>query len=174
MPISFVKHINNVLGVSANCQTILLNRLKIKQTQHHVVLLKYDEGLRPSLHAAARQMEYLPFSLAALYEKVSRTGPALLRALVTSSEERLAPTMEELGHSAVLPGWQLWIVDGNHLPSGGKRLGALRRERGAALPGFPLWSTTSIDSTARSRHGDLRRCQGFVHHPRAVQASTPA
>jgi IS4 transposase len=95
-------------------------------------------GLRPSLHAAARQMEDLPVSLAALYDKVSRTEPALLRALVTGSAERLAPTIEELGYSSILPGWQLRVVDGNHLPSTEKRLGALRRERGAARPGFSV------------------------------------
>ncbi len=95
-------------------------------------------GLRPSLHAAARQMENLPVSLAALYDKVSRTEPALLRALVTGSAQRLTPTIEELGYSAMLPGWQLRIVDGNHLPSSEKRLGPLRRERGAARPGFSV------------------------------------
>jgi IS4 transposase len=95
-------------------------------------------GLRPSLHAAAPQMEDLPVSLAALYDKVSRTEPALLRALVIGSAQRLAPTIEELGCSAILPGWQLRVVDGNHLPSSEKRLGALRRERGAARPGFSV------------------------------------
>lgn len=95
-------------------------------------------GLRPSLHAAARQMDDLPVSLAALYDKVSRTEPALLRALVVGSAERLTPTIEELGCSAIFPGWQLRIVDGNHLPSTEKRLGALRRERGAARPGFSV------------------------------------
>ncbi len=44
-------------------------------------------GLRPSLHAAARTMD----TLAALYDKVNRTEPALLRALVRGSAERLAP-----------------------------------------------------------------------------------
>lgn len=97
-----------------------------------------SQGLRPSLHAAARQMDDLPVSLAALYDKVSRTEPALLRALVTGSAQRLAPTIEELGCSAILPGWQLRVVDGNHLPSTEKRLGALRRERGAARPGFSV------------------------------------
>ena len=95
-------------------------------------------GLRPSLHAAARQMDDLPVTLAALYDKVSRTEPALLRALVTGSAERLTPTIEALGCPAILPGWQLRIVDGNHLPSTEKRLGALRRERGAARPGFSV------------------------------------
>jgi len=101
-------------------------------------------GLRPSLHAAARQMEDLSVSLAALYDKVSRTEPALLRALVTGSAERLVPTIKELGHSAILPGWQLRVVDGNHLPSSEKRLGALRRERGPPGLVFSLWFTTPI------------------------------
>lgn len=92
-------------------------------------------GLLPSLHAAARQMEDFPVSLAAPYDKVSRTEPALLRAF-TGSAQRLAPTIEELGCSAIFPGWQLRVADGNHLPSSEKRLGALRRERGAARPDF--------------------------------------
>ena len=70
-------------------------------------------GLRTSLHAAARQMDDLPVTLAALYDKVSRTEPALLRTLVTGSAERLSPTIEELDCSAILPGWQLRAVDGN-------------------------------------------------------------
>jgi hypothetical protein len=36
-------------------------------------------GLRPSLHAAARNLETLPVSLSALYDEVSRTEPAILR-----------------------------------------------------------------------------------------------
>ena len=39
-------------------------------------------SLQPSLHAAARKMEHLPVSLAALYDKVNRTELPLLRALV--------------------------------------------------------------------------------------------
>ena len=47
-------------------------------------------GLRPSLHAAARKMERLPVSLAALYDKVNRTEPAVLRALVGFVKAMLA------------------------------------------------------------------------------------
>ncbi|WP_347908736.1 IS4 family transposase [Pseudomonas grandcourensis] len=112
-------------------------------------------GLRPSLHAAARQMEGLPVTLAALYDKVSRTEPALLRALVTGSAERLAPTIKELGCSAILPSWQLRIVDGNHLPSTEKRLGALRRERGAARPGFSV----VVYDPDRDQIVDLQPCE---------------
>jgi len=37
-------------------------------------------GLRPSLHAPARQMPTLPVSLASLYDKVNHTEPGVLRA----------------------------------------------------------------------------------------------
>ncbi|OPG68398.1 hypothetical protein B1219_27280 [Pseudomonas ogarae] len=33
--------------------------------------------------------------------------------MVTGSTQRLAPTLEEMGSSAMLPGWQQRVVDGN-------------------------------------------------------------
>ena len=42
-------------------------------------------GMRPSLHAAARQHEGLAVSLAALYDKVKRSEPAVLRGLISGS-----------------------------------------------------------------------------------------
>ena len=95
-------------------------------------------GLRPSLHAAARQMPTLPVSLGSLYDKVNHTEPAILRALVRGSAERLAPVMAALGTEASLPGWQVRVLDGNHLPASEKRLAPLRGFRGAALPGQSL------------------------------------
>ncbi len=97
-------------------------------------------GLRPSLHAAARQMAALPVSLAALYDKVNHTEPGVLRALIRGSAERLAPLMAAVGHGgpAGLPGWRLRVLDGNHLPASEQRLAPLRGHRGAALPGQSL------------------------------------
>jgi IS4 transposase len=95
-------------------------------------------GLRPSLHAAARTLETLPVSLTALYDKVKRTEPGLLRALVQGSAERLKPVMARWSTGASLPGWQLRVLDGNHLPASEKRLASLRGHRGAALPGHSL------------------------------------
>ena len=92
-------------------------------------------GLRPSLHAAARQMAGLPVSLASLYDKVRHTEPAILRALVRGSAERLAPVMAAVGGRTSLPGWQVRVLDGNHLAASEKRLAPLRGFRGAALPG---------------------------------------
>jgi len=98
-------------------------------------------GMRPSLHAAAQKMrDALPVSLAALYDKVNRVEPEVVRALVTGSAVRLAPVMLRLRRSIppILPGWRVRIVDGNHLPASEKRLAPLRGFRGAALPGHSL------------------------------------
>ena len=96
-------------------------------------------GLRPSLHAAARQMPGLPVSLACLYDKVNHTEPGILRALVRGSAERLGPVAAAMGqYAGSLPGWRLRVLDGNHLPASEKRLGPLRGFRGAALPGQSL------------------------------------
>lgn len=83
-------------------------------------------------------MEGLSVSVAALYNKVNRTEPELLRALVSVSAERLMPTVETLGRSSILLGWQVRIVDVNHLPATQKRLGPLRTVRGAARLGFSV------------------------------------
>jgi len=103
------------------------------------LMLLVTLGLRPSLHAAARKMaERLPVSLAALYAKLQRTEPAVLRALVQGSAERLLALMGALPECSSLPGWQLRVFDGNHLPASEKRLAPLRGFRGAALPGHTL------------------------------------
>ena len=95
-------------------------------------------GLRPSLHAAARKMHDLPVSLAALYDKVKRTEPRVLRALVRGSAERLLPLVQALEPTPSLAGWRLRVLDGNHLPASDKRLAALREQRAAVLPGHAL------------------------------------
>jgi hypothetical protein len=93
-------------------------------------------GLPSSLHAAAREAEDLTVSLPALDDKVNRTEPDLLCALVRGSAARLAPVMTAAGtgHPS-LPGYALRVLDGNHLPGRDKRLKPLRAHHGAALPG---------------------------------------
>ncbi|HEU4407101.1 MAG TPA: transposase [Polyangiaceae bacterium] len=96
-------------------------------------------GQRPSLHAAA-QRQGLPVSVQALYGKVRRTEPAVLRALVRGAYARLAPVYDALGRTEVplCQGFAVRIVDGNDLPASEKRLGPLRGFRGAAMPGQSL------------------------------------
>jgi hypothetical protein len=97
-------------------------------------------GLQPSVHAAARSRESLRVSLSALYDKLNHTEPALGRALVKQSAQRLAPVVEQFrkGHTSVCPGYRVRIVDGNCLAPSEKRLKALRKVRSAALPGRSL------------------------------------
>ena len=100
-------------------------------------------GLRPSLHAAAKKAlreGKLPVSIAALYDKINHTEPALVRALVAGSARRLAPVLEAMAPEppASVPGYRLRILDGNHLAASEKRLKPLRGFRGAALPGQSL------------------------------------
>lgn len=102
-------------------------------------------GLRPSLHAAAQQAiaeGELGVSLAALYEKVNHAEPAVLRALIGGSAERLTSVVRHLAPSAAdrpaLAGYRLRIVDGNHLPATEHRVAPLRGLRSPALPGLSL------------------------------------
>ncbi|WP_081466024.1 IS4 family transposase [Stigmatella aurantiaca] len=96
-------------------------------------------GLRPSLHAAAKASE-VGASVAALYEKVNRMEPGLVRALVRGSAQRLEPVVQPLrtGEKLWAEGYRVRIMDGNHLPASQKRLKPLREFRGAALPGHSL------------------------------------
>ena len=92
-------------------------------------------GLWPSLYAAARKMENLPVSLAALYDKVKRTELPLLRAVVQVSSARLQSIAAALDEAPCVPGWQVRVVNGNYLPSSQKRLASLQGHRRAVLPG---------------------------------------
>lgn len=97
-------------------------------------------GIQPSVHAAAQAGRDLPVSLAALYDKIKRTEPALGRALVSGSAKRLCPVVSELRGKLplALPGYRTRILDGNHLAASEKRLKLLRSLRGTALPGHSL------------------------------------
>jgi hypothetical protein len=50
-------------------------------------------GLRPSVHAAAKTCKDLPVSVQALYDKIRRTSPRLVRALVQQSAVRLGEVL---------------------------------------------------------------------------------
>lgn len=97
-------------------------------------------GLRPSVHAAAQACTDLPVSIQALYDKIRRTEPNLVQALVAGSATRLGQILMPMlpDQAPIVPGYRLRIVDGNHLPASEKRLKPLRGFRGAVLPGQSL------------------------------------
>jgi IS4 transposase len=79
-------------------------------------------------------------SVQALYDKIRRTSPHLIRALVQQSAVRLGDVLTPMmkDKAPTVSGYRLRIVDGNHLPASEKRLKPLRGFRGAALPGQSL------------------------------------
>lgn len=97
-------------------------------------------GMRPSVHAAFQAAPGIPVSVQALYGKIKRTDPGLVRALVRGGGERLLPVVESMcgTSSPAIKGYRVRIIDGNHLPASEKRLKPLRAFRGAALPGQSL------------------------------------
>jgi IS4 transposase len=96
-------------------------------------------GLRPSVHAAAKSVD-LPVTVQALYGKLKKAEPQVIRALVGESAQRLISVVRELApkKAATVKGFRLRITDGNHLPASEKRLRELREVREAALPGQSL------------------------------------
>jgi IS4 transposase len=97
-------------------------------------------GLKPSLHAAAQARSELGVSLTALYDKVNRTEPEVVGALVREGAEKLAPVVKfmKARQAPWAAGYRVRVLDGNHLAASEKRLKPLRGFRGAALPGQSL------------------------------------
>jgi IS4 transposase len=98
-------------------------------------------GLRPSLHAAAKAtVNQLGVSLTALYDKVNRMEPGVVRALVRGSAQRLAPVVKPMkgGQAPWAKGYRVRVMDGNCLAATEKRLKPLRGFPGAALPGHSM------------------------------------
>ena len=126
-------------------------------------------GLRPSLHAVAQASPELPVSVQALYDKIKRTEPHLVRALVAASAERLidvlAPMIKD--KAPMVPGYRLRIVDGNHLPASEKWIKPLRGFRGAALPGHSL----VVYDPDLEMVVDLEPCEDAHTQERAVMLS---
>jgi IS4 transposase len=94
-----------------------------------------------SLHAAFQpRRQQVAVGISSLYEKLARLGPGVSEALVQYRVERVEPVLEELEPrgQAVLPGYEVRILDGHHLEGTEHRLKPLRGTRAGALPGQSL------------------------------------
>ena len=94
---------------------------------------------RPSMHAAYQAArERIPVSLTAVYDKLNHVEPGVSAALVRHTALRLAPVIEAMGGAlpALLPGYRVKIVDGNHLAATERRVKVLRASKAGPLPGF--------------------------------------
>ena len=98
-------------------------------------------GVHPTVHAAYQaQNDRLAVSTTALYNKLDRVETGVSAALVRDSARLAEPVVKALraSHPRWLPGYQIKVLDGNHLSSTERRLKALRSTWAAPLPGQAL------------------------------------
>jgi hypothetical protein len=98
-------------------------------------------GVHPTVHAAyTANKEAIGVSTTALYNKLDRVEPEVSAALVHDSAALAEPVVKALraSHPRWIPGYQIKVLDGNHLSATEHRLKALRGTWAAPLPGQAL------------------------------------
>ncbi|NJR63688.1 MAG: IS4 family transposase [Cyanobacteria bacterium CRU_2_1] len=98
-------------------------------------------GMYPSVSAAYKGFEKLVgVSKVSLYSKINGLEPKLSQSLVRYSSEQLSVIHQEFpaGYRSILPGYEVRIIDGNHIGATEHRLEVLRTEAAGALPGQAL------------------------------------
>jgi hypothetical protein len=97
--------------------------------------------VHPSINAAYQRVKAtLPVSLTSVYNKINATEPAVIAELVRHTAERMGSVIDEIGAPlpALVPGYRVRILDGNHLASTERRLQPLRGSKAGPLPGFAI------------------------------------
>ena len=105
------------------------------------LMLEVVCGTRKSVNAAYQAMQAaIPVSIQAVYDKLRGVEPGVAAELVRyAARDGQAVIAALAGASpAVLPGYPVRILDGNHLAATEHRLKALRTYAGGALPGQAL------------------------------------
>jgi IS4 transposase len=98
-------------------------------------------GVRPSVHAAVQaRKDEIDVSMRAIYGKLQGIEPCVSRELVRETADRMARIIDPMGNRLPMwvSGYQVKILDGNHLPRSERRLKELRSLNAAPLPGKTL------------------------------------
>src|SRR5450759_498177 len=98
-------------------------------------------GVRSAVNAAYHaRAETIGVSLKSVYNKLDNVEPNISAALVRTTAQRLEAVVTATGGAlpALLPGYRVKILDGNHLASTEHRIKELRTIRAGALPGQAL------------------------------------
>ena len=98
-------------------------------------------GVHPTVHVAYQANKTaIGVSTTALYNKLDRVETGVSAALVRDSAALAEPVVKALrtSHPRWLPGYQIKVLDGNHLSSTEHRLKELRSTWAAPLPGQAL------------------------------------
>lgn len=98
-------------------------------------------GISASVNAAYQsKTKGMGVSIQSVYNKLNGLEPPIIEALVRHGVSKAQPLIEELDGRlpALLPGYQVKIIDGNHLAATEHRLEVLRDIGSGALPGQAL------------------------------------
>jgi hypothetical protein len=98
-------------------------------------------GTQPHVQAAFHaQVDRLPVTLKAVYDKLQRIEPRVSAELVRFVAQRCEPLIRQLRGTCRdwLPGYRVKVVDGNHLAATQHRLKETRGRAAAPLPGLSL------------------------------------
>ena len=98
-------------------------------------------GISASVNAAYQsKAKGIGVSIQSVYNKLNGLEPPIIEALVRHGVSKAQPLIDELDGRlpALLPGYRVKILDGNHLAATERRLGVLRDVGSAPLPGQAL------------------------------------
>ena len=98
-------------------------------------------GVHSSVHAAYQASpEEIAVSLTSVYNKLNGLEPHLSATLLRHVFHQLEPLQRQLGGvlPELIPGYQMRILDGNHLAVSEHRLGETHQDSAAPLPGQAL------------------------------------
>jgi Transposase DDE domain len=124
-------------------------------------------GVRPSMHAAFQaHSDEISVSINAVYDKLKKIEPHVIRELVRDTSARLARIIDHTGgrFAPWLPGYRVKILDGNHLPRSERRLKELRTQNVAPLPGHSL----VVLDPERMLAIDVFPCEDSYAHERSL------
>jgi hypothetical protein len=98
------------------------------------VALNFSENFNQAYKVHRAQ---LGVAITSFYDKIKATETTVSEALVAKSAEKASQLQEALGFVPweILPGYRVFGVDGNALAKTDKRLGVLREQAAAPLPG---------------------------------------
>jgi hypothetical protein len=147
-PIAVMAHATIVYALNATRLDHLFKEHASAQYEHKITFSALVElmslvvcQIYRSVNAAyAKSKQKIGASLVAVYGKLSRTELPLLTALVADTAQRLAAVVTELQAElpSPVPGYQVKVLDGNHLAATERRLKVLRGQAAAPLPGQAL------------------------------------
>jgi Transposase DDE domain len=98
-------------------------------------------GVHPSVGAAYKSLKgVLNVSNVALYAKINGLEPKIIQELLRFSNKKLSVIREEFttANQVILKGYEIRIIDGNHIAGTEHRLKVLREKSSAALPAQSL------------------------------------